>query len=359
MNHLPTNSVQSNHPSSFILHPLHPRLSFFLFFALWLVLMQTGRHAMFRDPGTYWHIVMGDIIISSRAVPHTDGFSFTREGQPWIADQWLAEIAMAVINRAAGWDGLLTITAAILAGVYTFIATRLLRAGVHWLITGAIMALAILASSHQFHVRPLIFTLAGITITYSLLLEIDAGRKSPHCCWLLVPLFVLWTNLHGGVLLGLAVVIWCSLGWLLEQAMLKKSPLGGLKQALEIIALLVVLTLCTLINPYGLALPQSWLETLSMPLPDLIQEHARLYPLSPIGLATLGLTAIYTVILLGTLSHSNKRSFTWLVPLLCATLALQRIRNTPLFAITAALALPDMLPYSRLAAWLKRRRWLV
>jgi hypothetical protein len=369
MNRLPTNSdhcppttAHSNPPSSLISHLSslisHPYLPFFLFFALWLVLMLAGRHAMFRDPGTFWHIVVGDNILSTGTLPCTDSFSFTRDGQSWIADQWLAEIGMAAIYRAAGWDGLLTITAAILAGIYTFIATRLLRAGVHWLITCTIMALVLLAGSHQFHVRPLIFTLAGITITYSLMLDIDAGRKSPHCGWLLVPLFVLWTNLHGGVLLGLAVVIWCSLGWLLEQAMLKKSPLGGIKQPIEIIALLVVLLLSTLINPYGLKLLSSWFKTLSMPLPELIQEHARLYFFSPIGLATLSLTAIYMVILLGTLSQSNKRSFTWLVPLLCVTLAMQRIRNAPLFAITAALALPYMLPYSRPAAWLKRRRWL-
>ncbi len=155
-----------------------PLATLCLFFALWLMFMIAGRSAMFRDPGTFWHVVVGENILSSRQLPREDTFSFTRSGQPWIADQWLAEIAMAAVHRAAGWEGLLTIAAAVLAGVYAFIAARLLRAGVHWLLTGAILALVLLAGSHQFHVRPLVLTLAGLTISFSLLVDVEAGRKS-------------------------------------------------------------------------------------------------------------------------------------------------------------------------------------
>ena len=98
--------------------------------------MLAGRSAMFRDPGTFWHVVVGENIISTRQVPREDLYSFTFHGQPWISDYWLAEIAMATIHRMAGWDGLLTVTAAILAGIYSFIAIRLSRAGIHWLLVG-------------------------------------------------------------------------------------------------------------------------------------------------------------------------------------------------------------------------------
>jgi hypothetical protein len=75
--------------------------------------MVAGRSEMIRDPGTFWHEVVGENILANRQVPHEDTFNFTREGRPWITDYWLAEIVMAAVHRLAGWDGLLSITAAI------------------------------------------------------------------------------------------------------------------------------------------------------------------------------------------------------------------------------------------------------
>jgi hypothetical protein len=317
--------------------------------------MFAGRSAMFRDPGTFWHVVVGEKIISTRHVPTTDIYTFSCNGQPWIADQWLAEITMATIYRLAGWDGLLTITAAILAGIYAFITTRLLHSGVHWLLAGSIIALVFLASSHQFHVRPLVFTLAGLTITISLLVDVEAGRKSLHSCWLLAPLFILWANLHGGMLAGVGCVGLCSLGWCLFWATGKDSPIHNIRQVLEIMLLVTVLVFSPLINPYGVNLIQTWFETLSMPLSKVIQEHGPLELATPIGMATLTLGLIYAIVLLSTLP--KRLRITWLLPLVLFALSL-RVRNTPLFALTAVLILPDMLPYSHLADWLKRRKWL-
>jgi hypothetical protein len=332
-----------------------PLITVCLFFALWLVFVIAGRSAMFRDPGTFWHVVVGNNILSSRQLPREDTFSFTRNGKPWIADQWLAEILMAALHRVAGWDGLLTCTAAVLAGIYAFIAVRLLRAGVHWLLSAAILALALLAGTHQFHVRPLVFTLAGLAIAFSLLVDIEAGRKSLVWSWLLVPLFIIWTNLHGGVLAGVGSAILCAMGWILLYATGKISPVGAYHQALETFALIIVFALCLLVNPYGADMVRIWLQTLSMPLPQLIEEHGPLTLGTPIAWATLGLGAIYIIVLLSVLPQRPR--ITWLVPLVFFALAL-RVRNAPLFAIAAVIALPDMLPYSRLAKWLNRRQWL-
>jgi len=46
---------------------------------------------------------------------------------------------------------------------------------------------------------------------------------------------------------------------------------------------------------------------------------------------------------------------TWLLPLVWFVLAVERIRNLPLFAVTAALALADALPHSRVSGWLAGR----
>src|SRR5438477_11622618 len=62
-----------------------------LFFALWLLLLVGGRSRLFRDPGTFWHTVVGEQIISTGEFRDTDSFSYTFAGQHWIPHQWLGE----------------------------------------------------------------------------------------------------------------------------------------------------------------------------------------------------------------------------------------------------------------------------
>src|ERR1700761_3099599 len=58
------------------------------------------------DGDTYLHIAVGDWILQHRAIPHTDPFSYTFAGSPWIAHEWLSELIMAVVYNAGSWDGL-------------------------------------------------------------------------------------------------------------------------------------------------------------------------------------------------------------------------------------------------------------
>jgi hypothetical protein len=88
---------------------------------------------LFRDPGTLWHVVVGQRILSSGRFVTTDLFSYTHAGRPWIAQKWLSECAMALVHQVSQLDGLLLATATLLAALYTWAAHRLIRAGIHWL----------------------------------------------------------------------------------------------------------------------------------------------------------------------------------------------------------------------------------
>jgi hypothetical protein len=82
-------------------------------------------------------------------------------------------------------------------------------------------------------------------------------------------------------------------------------------------------------------------------------EHAPLNPFKVDGLMVLLFGAVYLAALLGTLPRWPR--VTWLLPLVWLVLACTRIRHAPLFAITAVVALADILPQTRYAAWLARQ----
>src|SRR5262249_18520155 len=100
-----------------------------VFLGIWLVLLVTRRDGFFRDPGSLWHIVVGEQILATGRLPRTDPFSFTCGGQPCISNLWLAQCGLAVLDRLGGLDSILLATVTLLAGLYTWVAGRLMRAG--------------------------------------------------------------------------------------------------------------------------------------------------------------------------------------------------------------------------------------
>jgi hypothetical protein len=325
-----------------------------IFLAIWLVLMVGGHSRLFRDPGTFWHTVVGQRILERGEFLNTDPFSYTFGGTPWTPYEWLGECGMALVHDLSGLDGLLLATVTVLAGLFTWVAHRLIRCGLHWSLAAVVAALALGASASHLHVRPHILTIGLLGITFGWLCDFEAGKWSLKRLFWLIPLFVLWTNIHGGMLgglgtLGLALVAWTVL-FLFRQP----TPFQNLRQ-LGLFAVLVVLCgLTCLVNPYGMELPWTWYTIMRSPLlPQIIVEHSPLRPTSPEGLTVLAFGAVYVVMVLSTLPKRPR--ITWLLPLVWFVLAWTRIRHAPLFCITASLALADIVPQTIWAAWLVRR----
>ncbi|MBN1394822.1 MAG: hypothetical protein JW959_07350 [Pirellulales bacterium] len=328
--------------------PLSPLFSFVIFIIIWLFLLMAGRTAMFRDPGTFWHVAAGEKMLAEGRIVREDPFSFTRFGRPWVADQWLAECGMAGIYKLTGWDGLLLLTTAVLAGIYTWITARLVRGGLHLIAVCLLMAVAIMLGAPQFFVRPLVLSIGLLAVAFALLIDVESGAKSSRTLWWLVPLFIFWANVHGGYLGGLGTVALWSIGMVICDATARRF-----RDAFKLILLLLVLAATVLINPYGTDLLRHWLTTLRMPLPELIEEHAPLDLTGPLGWGVAAMAVFYTAALMGT--YPRRPRVTWLVPVAWFFLALGRCRNASLFAVVAALALADVPPQSRVGVWLRRR----
>src|SRR5262245_21798014 len=162
-----------------------------IFLGIWLSLMVLGRSRLFRDPGTFWHIAVGDRILSTGQLIHSDPFSFTCAGQPWIAQWWLADCCLALIHRIDGMDSTLLVTVTVLASLYTWVAYRLLRTGIHWLPAVLVLAWTIAASGYHFHPRPHLVTIALLGWTFASLCDFEARRTRLGSLFWLVPLFVL------------------------------------------------------------------------------------------------------------------------------------------------------------------------
>ena len=102
-----------------------------LAFALvWLLMLAGGRTAFFNDPGTFWHVRTGELILE-RGFLREDPFTFTFAGTWWVPYQWLGEVPMALVHGVAGFDGLLLGVVSLVAAVFAWLTARFLRTGLH------------------------------------------------------------------------------------------------------------------------------------------------------------------------------------------------------------------------------------
>lgn len=324
-----------------------------IFVCLWLLLMVGGRSKLFRDPGTFWHTRFGVQMLETGELVRDDPYSYTARqffpDEHWFPHQWLGEWLMALVHRFAGWDSLLLATVTILAALYTWLAYRLMRAGLHWVLAVVLIVLTLAAGSSHFHVRPHLATMVFVALTFAWLCDFEMGRITARHLFWLVPVYVLWTNLHGGMLGGLATMILALAGWVGFKIVRLESPITGWKDTGIIAVVIIACGLTALANPYGLEMPRTWLKIMRSPhLGEIIMEHRPLNPREPDGQTVLVLAAAYLLTLAGLRSWRQVR-VTWLLPLVWLYLAWSRIRHASLFSFTACLAITDIFPHTRWA----------
>ena len=224
-----------------------PSLSDFFFIAVlvWLFLAgANGWKGLLMDADAGWHIRTGEYILDHHQVPHQDLFSFSKPGAPWFAWEWLSDVLLAGLFRWAGLKAVV-LFAGVLIAVY---ATVLLRLA-FWMGANALAAmfatlLAVGSSSIHFLARPHLFTLLLTPLSVWLILA--DRRRQTRWVWFLIPLTVLWTNLHGGFLVLLALLALLTVGAAVEHRLGREN--GGTRRYAW---LFLGCAAASLVNPYG------------------------------------------------------------------------------------------------------------
>jgi len=212
------------------------------------------------DAGIGWHIRTGQLILSTHAIPRTDPFSSTMAGQPWFAWEWLYDVLVGWLDRAAGLNAVVLFTAVIIAAVFSWTFRLLVARGTNLLVALVLVLLAASASMIHFFTRPHVVSWL-LTVAWFCILdssERHPSRQNSRVLWLLPVVMLVWVNIHGGFLIGLVLVAiyWMSAAWCmlkpnrdrLEDVLQKIHAVTRLRQ----LALTGILSaLATLVNPYG------------------------------------------------------------------------------------------------------------
>ncbi|MGC4026544.1 MAG: hypothetical protein QM744_16235 [Mesorhizobium sp.] len=219
------------------------RLVFSLVAALIVaVVLPPGGSLMLRDPDTWWHIKVGLDILANGEMPTVDTYSYTFNGQPWIAKEWLAQILLAIAWRVGGWNGV------VFSGVFcvaltAFCASWSLSRHLRPVIAAALSLVLVVLADPIFTARPHLFTLPLIVIWTSCLFE-ASGHKTEPPIWLLGVIW-LWANLHATFTLGFVIAGFAGL------EVLAQKRFSDPKLLYQWIVFGTLCVIVTLLNPYG------------------------------------------------------------------------------------------------------------
>lgn len=164
-----------------------------------------GAHTLLSDGDTGWHLRTGEWILAHGRIPDHDIFSFTRAGQPWFAWEWLWDLVFGWLHNRAGMAAVVWVNSLILALTFALLF-RLARRRSEPAVALVLTLTAAAASAGHWLARPHLFTMLFTVVFYAVLESVAASPCRMGRLWLLAPLTVLWTNLHGGFFTGIVLI---------------------------------------------------------------------------------------------------------------------------------------------------------
>lgn len=310
------------------------------------------------DPDYWWHARTGQLISETGQLPRTDIYSFASADTPWITHEWLTELLLYRIERTFGYVANVGLFAALgaLTALLVYLHGRQRGIGHVGAVMLMLWSFAILLPLAN--VRPQMITVCATALCALLITMYRNGAR--RALWALPPLFALWVNLHGGYVIGLALLGLTLLG---EGIALVHRPGHDRRARLRAISPLLgasILAACaTLLNPHGLEALRYPLSYIGSGNPS--QRYVAEWQ-SP-NFHEAAFLPFAAALLLGLYLGVRQRPFGWPEALWAcgfAFLGLQSIRHIPLFAVVVMPLLASGLAAASkewpLTPW-QQRRW--
>jgi hypothetical protein len=294
------------------------------------------------DPDFWWHLRTGQYILETRSVPHADPFSLTRQGHPWIAHEWLSEVMIYSIYGAASWGGLIVGFAAVTSLTFVFLY---LRCAGRPYVAGLLVLWAAFVCRPTWGVRP---QTISVLLASLLLWMLERPNRLRGALLWVVPLTLLWANLHAGYSLGIALLVLFLLGGWLD-GIFRFTRGSEVRAETRWLFVTLLLSLAVvLFNPNGWRLygyPLATLHSTTMRKdiaewfsPDF--HRGEYLPLAAMLIAAVAFPCI---------GRQRMRPRTMLLVCVSAYAALQAVRLIPIFALIAAPFLAEQAEAFRLS----------
>jgi hypothetical protein len=287
-----------------------------------------------------WLALVAGRIVSKDWLPHHDRLTVWADGKSWIDQQWLGQLLFYWIHAAGGLRLLLFVHVLllVLAVALAFAVARRTGGSPRSVAVVGIVALLVALPNSVARTQTFAYVLF-VGLVALLAVEFATPKRR---VLLVLPLLVVWANVHGSAVLGAGLVaVWAA------ARVIRLGAAGGREAWLSrgwAGVLAVAAFACLLVSPYGLGVVGYYRDVLGAgALRDVVTEWG---PTTVAGQPLFFVLAVASIWLVA----RNPRSLNLFehLALLCLLFAgLAVIRHAVWFALAAAMVVPRALD----AAW--------
>ncbi len=308
-------------------------------FALFGFVLAIAAKNMIVDLDLYHEMSLFRQMQADGEMPRTDAFAYTPTVEPVVHHEWATGAIMYLVSVATGWGGFgvvlvkYLLTFGICVGCYCLAVRR----GATQAVLALTLPIALNVGGWMAftNVRAQLFTLFFFVLLFFLIDEDRKGKRWWIGAWLV--LFVIWANVHGGVLSGLGMLALYGCVRLGESWIETRSVAGTFKNVRHLLAVGVVSFLLLYVNPYGSDYVPYLLRAVTMPRP-MITEWL---PLWQVKLPLFYGLSVF-IAAFGIWFRGKEFVFESLAVVLTAYLAWKHYRHGSLYAVTWACFVPAM-----------------
>ena len=208
------------------------------------------------EPDLWWHLAQGREAASGHLV-RTNLFSFAYRDYPQPYTSWLFDL-FAYVLWTRGGSAAIQAAQALLIAATLWLTALASRVRASCAATVAVCAFGWLILEPRALPRPYVFSFAAMAACVWLVERARATQSATPLLWLL-PLVVIWANVHVECVFGIGLV---GLFGLCEWIRPRTLPRG---EAARVIGIATLAIACTAINPYGFGLLRYMYENSFVP----------------------------------------------------------------------------------------------
>jgi hypothetical protein len=232
---------------------------FLSFLLLFISFLNTYLSVKLWDYDFWWHLATGKYIVEHKTIPDEDPFSSVNNLEEnknlnpvreklILKQYWLSQVIFYKIYDAFGDKGIIMFRSCILFTVLLFIFWWFKREKVSFYIIYPFVFFVFLHTLTFTGERPVLFTILFAVIIFFIL--DDFKQRKSKLIFSLIPLMLIWANLHGGFILGNLIILGYIAGETINFVLKRKEIEKKSLITLYIVGLVAIVV--SAINPNGL-----------------------------------------------------------------------------------------------------------